>query len=59
VVIATHDLELAADLADRTIEIRDGAAIERASTASTADRAGVTDVAPASPASPAESEAIR
>jgi energy-coupling factor transporter ATP-binding protein EcfA2 len=29
VVVATHDTELAADLADRTIEVRDGQATER------------------------------
>jgi energy-coupling factor transport system ATP-binding protein len=29
VVVATHDAELAADLADRTIELRDGRAVER------------------------------
>jgi energy-coupling factor transport system ATP-binding protein len=29
VVIATHDVELAAELADRTIELRDGLARER------------------------------
>ena len=44
VVLATHDAELAAELADRTISLRDGRAVEAAAAAAAPPRAAIPEV---------------
>ena len=44
VVLATHDAELAAELADRTISLRDGRAVEAPAVAAGPPRAAIPEL---------------
>jgi energy-coupling factor transport system ATP-binding protein len=50
VVVATHDTGLVAELADRTIELRSGRAVQAAATASATAATAAATAAPAAPA---------